>query len=65
MGEGERGRLRDETLFLQASVDGFCKHLKVTHDEALNLIGQSVTIATEARSSFLEQEELQVYKTWR
>ena len=45
---------------LQASVEGFCKHLNVSKDEALNLIGHSVAMATEARSWFLEKEKLQV-----
>ncbi len=35
-------------------MDGFIRHLGVTHDNALDLIGRSVTIAKQARDRFLK-----------
>ncbi len=47
---------RGSLSVVQASVEGFCKHLSVSRDKALDLIGQSVTIATIARDSFVQQD---------
>ena len=41
---------------LQASVSGFMNHLGVTEDEALHLIGRSVTMATDAQRDFLQEQ---------
>ena len=46
------------TASYQASVEGFCKHLKVPPSEALRLIGQSVSIAHKAKESFLKQPKV-------
>ena len=43
-------------LYYQASVEGFCSHLKVSQDKALDLIGQSVSLAVEAKDLFMQQE---------
>ena len=44
----------DDVMF-QASVEGFCRELGLTEDEALNLIGRSVTLAKEAREWYIQQ----------
>ena len=47
-------------LSMKASVEGFCKYLKVDEDEALALIGQSVAVATEARMQFTLENKVLV-----
>lgn len=42
----------------QASVGGFCKYLDVSTEEALELIGQSVKLAVQAREWFLDQPQV-------
>lgn len=37
-------------------MDGFCKELDVSEDEALNLIGRSVALAKEAREWYYHQK---------
>ena len=36
-------------------MEGFCKELGLTEDEALNLIGRSVALAKEAREWYYHQ----------
>lgn len=42
------------TASYQCSVEGFCKHLSVSREEALGLIDRSVTLAADARDWFLQ-----------
>lgn len=37
-------------------MEGICRELGVTEDEALNLIGQSVALAKEAREWYRQQK---------
>ena len=46
------------TASYQASIEGFCEQLKVTAIEGLSLIGQSASLAKEAREWFLQQPEV-------
>ena len=47
------------TASYQASVEGFCDHLKVSETEAIDLIKRSVTLAHEARDDYLKKSSKQ------
>jgi len=47
------------TASYQASVEGFCEHLKVSEAEAIHLIKRSVSLAHEARDEYLKKSTKQ------
>jgi len=47
------------TASYQASVEGFCEHLKVSEIEAIDLIKRSVTLTQEARDEYVKKSAKQ------
>ena len=44
------------TASYQASPEGLSRHLSVSHEDALHLIGQSVAIAKQARTEYMQEK---------